>query len=379
MPALKPLRAGARPVVLTLLAAAASLVSMHDARAACAVNPGGTGPATGTTYERYDPNSARYPLSPPQTIIAAPSNPTPGQILMRMTKPLPTYSGGQQGRGTAYYGCTQGTVENFAGAGALVAGFSDVYSTGLQGIGYRVAYYMQSGDPNSAVFAPQSYANPYANGVLYYPFGGGEAGPSLETMIELVATGGPVGLGTISASQVYGQSTVAGAPATQLYKVYLASSITVANPTCDTTSAALTLTLPDVSTTTLLRDGEGPKTDLTFSVACNVPSTISPSITIASSHLVAGTQNTLANMSSAANKAEGVGIDVWLGSPTPGGGYTAPTFGLAHPDYGVSADGASPTSLWSFRIAANLKQIGANNTVRAGPVTSTATLTFTYN
>lgn len=359
------------------------IVSMgigQAANAACTINPGGPGPTTGINYQAYVPASSQYPISPPQAVIAAPNNPTAGQVLMRMTRSLPILVGAAQGRGTAYYGCVQGTTEIFSGVGALVGGFNNVYSTGIQGVGYRVAYYMTAGDPSSAEFAPKSYVNPYANGVLFYPFGGSSVGPTnLETMIELVATGGPVGLGTISASQVSAQSTVAGAPATQLYKVSLASSITIANPTCNTTSGALSMTLPDVSTTTLLQDGEGPKTDLTFNVSCNVPSSLSPSITIASSNLVSGTQNTLANVSTAANKAEGVGIDIWLGSPGPGGGYATPTLGLAFPDYGTSVDGTSPTSLWSFRVAANLKKIGANNTVRAGPVMSTATLTFTYN
>jgi hypothetical protein len=357
-----------------------ALLTCVDASAACAVNPGGYGPTTGNAYDPYAPAASQFSIAPTSSILAAPSNPVAGQILMRMTRPLPTLTGSAQGRATAYYGCVQGTAEVFSGIGSLVSGFTNVYSTGIAGIGYRVAYYMTAGDPSSAVFAPQIYTNPYANGVMFYPFSGSSVGPTnLETMIELVATGGPVGLGTITAAQVSAGSAVAGAPSTQLYRVYLASNITVANPTCNTTSSALSLMLPDVSTTTLLQDGVGPKTDLMFSVSCSVPSSLSPSITVNSPNLVANTTSTLSNISTDANKAEGVGIELWLGSGAAGGGYFAPTFGTAYPNYGSSSDGDLPATLWNFRIAANLKKLGANNAVRAGPVMSTATLTFTYN
>jgi type 1 fimbria pilin len=344
---------------------------------ACDYNGGGNyGPATNMLYDAYAPAASQYGLTPISVVIPVPLNPTANQVLMTMTRPLASLSGAAQGQATPYGRCNNSRVEKFDGFGAPNG---NVYPTSVAGIGYRVTYYMQSGDAGSAVYAPWSQQNPYASGVMFYPFSGSSAGSSVETMIELVATGDPIIPGTITSANVYGQTTLAGFTSALLYRVYMTQDVVVANPTCTTDLPTLVLNLPDVSTTTLLRDGEGPKKDLTFGVTCNVPNTISPVITVTSSNLVAGTQNTLANVSTATNKAEGVGVELWLGSPTPGGAYTAPTLGIAAPNFGTPTS-ALPSATWDFTVAANLKMTATTaSDVRAGPVQSTATLTFTYN
>jgi len=353
----------------------------QSANAACTINPGGAGGGgTGINYQAYNPALATYTVMPSAAVLAVPNTPSSGEILMRMTRNLPSWSGAAQGQATAYYGCVNGTIEYFNGNGGLVSGFSNVYATNMPGIGYRVAYYMPLGVPSQAVFAPTQYANPYTNGVMFYPMGGNSNFPGvLQAMIELVTTGQPITPGALNVGNIFGQVTVPGAPATQLYRVAMGGSLTFANPTCETVLPALTMTLPDVSTTTLIQDGVGPKTELVVQVTCAVPGTLSPDITIDTSNQVPGGANTLSNVSTAANKAEGVGIEVWLGSATPGGSYTPVTFGLEEANYGAPTGGSTPTDLWDFRIAANLKVLGPTTDLRAGPVQSTATLTFTYN
>lgn len=355
-----------------------------DARAVetnCHANPGGSAPS-GTVYQGYNSSLFQKVIAPAQSTIPVPSNPVRGTVLMQMSSPLPYLTGGGQGQAAPYYRCPPGAIEEFRPpAGVLVAGMTDVYATTVPGIGFRVAYFAGgTGNYGTARYAPQTFVNSYNSGVMIFPFAGVDIGSAARAQIELVATGDPISPGVIQASLVSARSYLSSggnAPAQTLYNVSLQSNVTISVPTCTAPAqSGLTMTLPDVTTTTLLADGEGPMTDTTIRVNCTASSQNSPSMTISSAYLAPGTTNALTNISSATDKAEGVGVEVWIGSQS--GSYTRPTFGLAAPNHGVPV-GTTPTSSWDFIIGAKLKQLGLANQVRPGPVRSTATLTFTYN
>lgn len=353
-----------------------------DTRAVnCASNPGGRAPS-GTRYQAYSPQLFQKGIAPAQATLAVPANPVAGQVLMRMESFLPNLTGAAQGAAAAYILCPPGAVERFASNGVLAPGFDNVYRSNLNGIGYRIAYYVNGSDGGQSAYAPVQFVNEFTNGVMIFPFGGSQFGSTIRTSIELIATGGAVSPGVLLTSSISAQSTLSGggaAPALNLYRVFLNGSVTVAQPTCSAPpQAALTMTLPDLSTTDLVRDGEGPQTNTTISVNCTFSSQNSPSLTIASSYVIPGSTNVLSNISPANNPAEGVGVEVLLGPANPGGSFIQPNFGLAYPSLGAPV-GNLPTTAWRFVIGAKLKQTGATNTVRAGPVRATATLTFTYN
>lgn len=356
-----------------------------DARAVetnCRANPGGSGPATGTTYQAYNSALFQKVIPPAQSTMPVPSNPVRGTVLMEMSVPLPYLTGGGQGQAAPYYRCPPGAIEEFRPpSGTLVPGMTNVYYTNLDGIGFRVAYFAGgTGSYGAARYAPQTFVNGYDSGVMIFPFAGVDIGAAAKTQIELVATGDPISPGVILANMISARSYLSAggsAPAQTMYNVSLQSNITISVPTCTAPAqSGLTMTLPDVTTTTLLTDGEGPMKDTTIRVNCTATSQNSPSMTIASAYLAPGTTNALTNISSATDKAEGVGVEVWIGSQS--GSYTRPTFGLASPNHGTAV-GGTPTSAWDFIIGAKLKQLGPNNQVRPGPVRSTATLTFSYN
>lgn len=356
-----------------------------DARAVetnCRANPGGAGPSTGTTYMAYNSSLFQKVIPPQYATMPVPSNPVRGTVLMRMYSPLPYLTGGGQGQAAPYYRCPPGAIEEFRPpSGVLIPGMSDVYYTTVPGIGFRVAYFAGgTGSYGTARYAPQMFINSYNSGVMIFPFAGVDIGAGARAQIELVATGDPISPGVIQASMVSARSYLSAggnAPAQTLYSVALQSNVTISVPTCTAPAqSGLTMTLPDVTTTALLANGEGPMKDTTIRVNCTASSQNSPSMTISSAYLAPGTTNALTNISSATDKAEGVGVEVWIGSQN--GTYTRPTFGLAAPNHGIPA-GTTPTSSWDFIIGAKLKQLGSANQVRPGPVRSTATLTFTYN
>ncbi|MGE8604383.1 adhesin [Bordetella trematum] len=360
------------------------LAGPMDARAVetnCYANPGGSAPS-GTVYQAYNSAAFQKVIPPAQSTIPVPSNPVRGTVLMQMSSPLPYLTGGGQGQAAPYYRCPPGAIEEFRPpAGVLIPGMADVYYTTVPGIGFRVAYFAGgTGSYGTARYAPQTFVNSYNSGVMIFPFAGVDIGSAARAQIELVATGDPISPGVIQAGSVLARSYLSAggnAPAQTLYSVSLQSNVTISVPTCTAPAqSGLTMTLPDVSTTTLLANGEGPMTDTTIRVNCTASSQNSPSMTISSAYLAPGTTNALTNISSATDKAEGVGVEVWIGSQS--GTYTRPTFGLAAPNHGIPA-GTTPTSSWDFIIGAKLKQLGLANQVRPGPVRSTATLTFTYN
>src|SRR5690606_7465280 len=187
--------------------------------------------------------------------------------------------------------------------------------------------------------------------------------------------------GVVNGNMVSAESVMTGGgsvAARALYKVWMGQNVTFSVPTCAARpgQSGLTMTLPDLSTTDLLLNGQGPMSDTTIVVDCSTPLTRTPSVAVNSPYLIPGTINALSNVSPDPGKAEGVGVEVWLGSSS--GDYTAPTFGQLYNGFGVPV-GAVPTNSWNFLIGAKLKQVGANNTVRPGPIRATATLTFTYD
>ncbi|MFQ1083550.1 fimbrial protein [Bordetella trematum] len=373
---------GVLGVLAGLPQAAAGPMDTRAVETQCRANPGGQGPATGTHYMAYNASLFQKIVTPPMTSMPVPSNPVKGQVLMRMSSPLPYLSGGAQGQAAPYYRCPPGAIEEFRPAsGILVPGMDDVYYTTVQGIGFRVAYFSGgSGNYGYARYAPQRFVNSYDSGVMIFPFAGVDIGPGAIAMIELVALGGPINPGQVIGSLVSAESFLSGggaAPAQSLYRVAMQGNVNITIPTCTAPAqSGLTMNLPDVSTTTLLREGEGPMSDTTIQVNCTASSMNSPSMSISSSYLVPGTVNALSNISTASNKAQGVGVEVWFGNQS--GTYTRPTFGLAYANHGTPI-GSRPTYLWNFKVGAKLKQLGQASDVRPGPVRATATLTFTYN
>ncbi|MNX26555.1 hypothetical protein D3C86_566240 [compost metagenome] len=346
-----------------------------DARASrCSVNTsGGRGPS-GVIYDPF--SYYQFSLPSGRSSFAAPAQATQGQVLFAVERYLPAYAAGAQGRVAPLYNCPPGAMEYFNGNGTLVPGTSDIFRTNIAGIGYRVFYYLNN---QSGATAPVYYINNYANGVLVFPFDSPNFGANTRTRIEVVATGEPIGTGTLNSSLIFAQTSVSGTggtvPPAGLYRVGLVGDVQITRPTCNVSNpSALNLTLPDATLSALKSGSAGEVTATNLLVTCAATSTAAPSVSI-SGTTVSGYPATLANQDTTAAGAKGVGVRLWIHDPQTGD-FRQPTMGLAEKSLG-SAVGAVPTTTWSYRVGASYLQVAPTPT--AGAVRATATLTFTYS
>ncbi|PWF22159.1 fimbrial protein [Corticimicrobacter populi] len=371
-------------LVITLLGMASQSVVMNEAYAgpldsravACRLNNQGGKTNKGNTYTAYRSSGYVMPLSVGVTTRPLPSEAQRGQVLFSTTESaLPSLYGEAQGQAAPLYYCPPGTTERFDGNGAYIDSAYKLYSTGVPGIGYRVYYYLNGGEE---VPAPATFNNSYQTGALVFPMNGSGQSGYLTTRIDFVATGQPIQPGVIRASQVFGQVTVPNAGISipwQLYKVYMNQDITITVPTCNVTNtAALNMTLPDVSTTQLLSGKAGGISETVLQVSCAATSRLAPSLKITANTQVSGQAATLRNQDVSAGGAKGVGVKLWLYDP-PAGGHRQVSFGTEEKGVGLPV-GNVPTSQWTYGLGASYQQI--DSTVQAGTVRASATLTFTY-
>lgn len=345
-----------------------------DTRAvSCTVNGGGT-TNKGNKYLAYSAQSNNYTVTPARTSQPMPAAGSTGSVLFSTTeRTLAQLEGQSQGLAAPLYNCPSGTMEYFRGNGSYDSA-SRSYPTGVQGIGYRVYYYLGNGEE---LAAPQQFQNTYAAGALVFPMSSSDRG-TYRTRIDFVATGAQIKPGTIVASSVYGISSVSAAVSglPSLYRVGLSSNIVVNAPTClIKNTASQTLTLGDV-TVTDMNSGAGENriyaTDL--DVDCGVSSQSSPTVRLTASYPVGGSYpGTLQNQASGG--ATGLGVRLWLYNPGIAN-YEMAAFNTTLTGRGTLVS-SNPTSLWRYKVGASYLRTGG--TVKPGPVTSTATITFTYS
>ncbi|MCS3509261.1 fimbrial protein [Achromobacter sp. JUb104] len=345
-----------------------------DTRAvACTVNSGGT-TSKGNKYLAYLSVSNNYMLSPIRTEQPLPTSAIRGDVLFSTSeRTYQTLEGESQGLAAPLYNCPPGTMESFTGSGAYDSA-SRSYATGLQGIGYRVYYYIGGGEE---LAAPQQFSNPYALGALVFPFSSSARG-NYRTRIDFVATGEVIKPGTIYANRVYGAASVSAAISgmPSLFRVGLERNIHVSTPTCTVKNPGnLVLSLGDVSVVDLNAGlGEKKIFETELQVACSAASQVSPTVRLSSGYM-AGATYPGALLNQEPNGAKGVGIRLWLYDPAIGQ-HRAATFNNTDANRGT-AIGAKPTSTWSFKFGASYLRVGGM--VNAGTFKSTATVTFTYS
>ena len=344
-----------------------------DGRAVrCSVNTnGGRGPS-GTWYDAFTSNQHWLPIGRSSW---APTEPkSRGEVLFAAQTSLYRLDGGAQGQVSPLYNCPPGVMEQFQGNGSLLSGSTDIYKTNIQGIGYRVYYYYI--DANDNQLAPVTYSNPYASGVLAFPFDSDRSRGAMAR-IEFVATGEEIVPGTLSTVNVYGSTTVTGAGVTLpagLYRIGVLGNVAITRPTCAVTNtAALNLTLPD-ATIAAVKGGNAGFKSTTLQVRCTAKGSAAPTMSI-SGTTISGYPATLSNVDASGTRATGVGVKLWVYDVTSGD-FRVPTMGLAERNLG-SAVGALPTTDWTYQVGASYQQV--NTTLTAGPVRATATLTFTYS
>lgn len=347
-----------------------------DARmGACVLNQGGA-TNNGNTYMAYRASGYIVRVSANTTSRPLPFSAQRGDILFSTPAVgLPSLSGSARGQAAPLYLCPPGTTEKFDGNGPLIDSTYNLYATGVPGIGYRVFYYIEDG---KEIAAPYVANNPYKTGALVFPLNGSGYSGYLTTRIDFVATGEPIQPGTIQASRIFGQVTVPNAGTSipwQLYKVFLNQDIIITVPTCNViNTAALNMTLPDVSASQLVVGKGGDVIETNLQVNCSTASMAAPSLKITANNLVSGQTATLRNQDTGTTGAKGVGVQLSVWDPASGS-FRAPAIGSEEKNVGT-AIGGLPTKQWSYRLGANYKQV--DPTVRAGDVRASATLTFTY-
>ena len=344
-----------------------------DTRAvSCTVNGGGT-TNKGNRYSAYVAANNNYTVPPLRASQPMPSAASTGTVLFSTNEiTLRSFEGESQGTVAPLYNCPSGTMEYFRGNGAYDSA-SRSYSTGLQGIGYRVYYYLGNGEE---LAAPQQFPNTFATGALVFPFSSSERGV-YRTRIDFVATGAQIKPGVISAGNVYGYSSVdANVNVPSLYRVGLASSITVNAPTCEVKNPAnLTMTLPNASLTDMNSGAAENRFYTTeLQVGCGMSSQTSPTVRLSTSYAAGGTYPGVVKNQTTSG-AQGVGVKLWLFNPQSGN-YDVAQFNSTLTNRGTLLS-SSPTSLWSYKVGAAYLRTGG--TVTAGEVKATATVTFTYS
>lgn len=345
-----------------------------DARAvACTLNNGGT-TSKGNRYQAYSAASNNHTVSPARSAQPLPTSGVRGDVLFSTLEySYPTLEGESQGLAAPFYNCPAGTMEYFNGNGAYDSA-SRSYATGVQGIGYRVFYYIGNGEE---LAAPQQFSNPYTQGALVFPMSSSSRG-YYRTRIDFVATGAEIRPGTIFASNIFGTASVVTAAngLAHLFRVGMDRNITISTPTCTVKNPGnLVLRLNDVSLTDLNNGGgENQIAVSELQVECSAASQASPTIRLTSSYVAgASYPGTLSNQD--LNGAKGVGIRLWVHDPAVGQHRMA-TFNTTDSNRGT-AIGSRPTSTWSYGIGASYLRVGG--TVSAGSVKATATVTFTYS
>lgn len=376
------LPARALPAVAAVFALVAGLAGMTetayagplDTRAvACTFNDRG-GSTSRATYDAYSPATNSHRLTPMVTTVSTYGDSAQAGTLLFQTATytLPTLSGSQQGRAAPLYNCPPGSTEQFRGNGVYDS-VSKSYPTGVQGIGYRVFYYTSTsyGSENAA---PLTLTNSFASGALVFPHSSSQGGTQY-TRIDFVATGANYGTGIINASNIFGTSSETN-NSSYFYRVQLASNITIAAPTCKVANTGnLTLALPAV-TTIALNNGTAETTTYPtdLKVECDRIRSAAPTITFTTNYAASGYPGTLTNQ--AANGAQGVGVKLWVWNPVSNR-YDVPTFNSRLSNLATYVDGPMYGRTWTFRVGASYLRTGG--TVTAGPVRSTATLTFQYS
>lgn len=343
-----------------------------DTRAvSCAVNSGGT-TSKGNQYYAYSSTANVYSLSPTRTVQPMPAPGTTGSVLFStVERVLPQYEGASQGYAAPLYNCPPGTQEYFRGNGSYDS-YSRSYATGLQGIGYRVYYYIGNGEE---LAAPQTFDNTYATGALVFPMSSSARG-TYRTRIDFVATGATIKPGVIVGSNIFGQASVsAGSAPAGLYRVGMSGNITVTAPTCQIKNPqSQTIALGNV-TATAMNSGAGENALYTseLQVDCGMSSQASPTVKLTTNYAANGSPDTVSNQ--AQNGAQGVGVRLWLWNPGLNN-YERAAFNSTLPNRGTLIS-STPNSTWSYKLGASYLRTGG--TVTAGSVLSTATITFTYS
>lgn len=345
-----------------------------DGRAVrCSVNSaGGRGPS-GTRYEKFAGNQYLMATGRSSWSLTAPKS--RGEVLFVAQQPLLRMNGAEQGQSVPIYNCPPGVIEQFQGNGSLLSGSSDIYTTNIQGIGYRVYYYFI--DDGNKQSAPVSYVNTFASGALSFPFDSDYSSGAMAR-IEFVATGDEILPGTLNVANVFGSTTVTGAGValpTGLYRIGLYGNVSITRPTCAVTnSAALNLTLPDATVSAVKSGNAGAVKSTTLQVHCSATGTSAPTMSIAGT-TVNGYGATLSNDDTTATGAKGVGVKLWVFEPSLGV-FRPPNMGLAERNLGAAV-GSLPTADWAYQIGATYQQV--QTSVTAGAMRAKATLTFTYS
>jgi len=372
--------ARAYPVLAATLALAACLGGITetayagplDTRAvSCTVNNGGT-TNKGNQYYAYSSTANVYTLSPTRTTQPMPAPGTTGSVLFStVERVLPQYEGASQGYVAPLYNCPPGTQEYFRGNGSYDSN-SRSYATGLQGIGYRVYYYIGNGEE---LAAPQTFENTYATGALVFPMSSSSRG-TYRTRIDFVATGATIKPGIIYGSNIFGQASVStGTAPAGLYRVGMSGNITVSAPTCKINNPqSQTIALGNV-TVSAMNSGAGENAMYVseMQVDCGMSSQASPTVKLTTNYAASGSSDTVTNQ--AQNGAQGVGVRLWLWNPGMNT-YERAAFNSTLPNRGTLIS-STPNSTWSYKVGASYLRTGG--TVTAGSVLSTATITFTYS
>ncbi|KRC72965.1 hypothetical protein ASE30_09010 [Achromobacter sp. Root83] len=360
-------------------AARAGPLDSRSAPTMCRVNNNGGVSSQGNRYDGFDVGIWQITVRPRSSSYPVPANKGFGQLLFSSTETqLPWLTGQAQGRAAPVYDCPSGGLEMFNGRGSPISG-SDVYQTGVAGIGYRVYYYISS---NESVSAPWYAANTFTSGALVFPFNGNSFGSNLRTRIDFVSTGDEVRPGTILSANVYGQSVLSvpysGSMPMPLYRVSLLGNIVISVPTCSVSQAsALNVNLPDINSATLAGSATGPEETRIVPVTCASSSQSPPTLKITSNNRLGSSPNLLANALTGANAAQGVGVQLQTIVPATGT-RRDPGFGTVHTDLG-QALGSLPASSWQYQFSMRYARTGAVNEIRAGALQTGATLTFAYN
>ncbi|KAK44798.1 adhesin 20K [Caballeronia jiangsuensis] len=257
--------------------------------------------------------------------------------------------------GLAASGLTCDVQKDATVSGILVPGSTNVYQTGVPGIGVR--FYMTSGWKGSWVSVPVSQTLTQPNGTTAH-----------YTRADLVVTG-PVGSGAIatwpSMTVRFTGSCIATVTATQ----YLTGSVAMTSNTCSVTTPSLDFALPKALTKDLVAPG-ATTGDTTESLGLNCAAGVKVAVTLSDA---VSPQNRSTTLSLAPeSSASGIGLQILHGT-------TQVAFG---PDSAV----ANNTNQWTagtasggaMQVPLTARYVRTTDTLTPGSVKGKATFTMSY-
>ncbi|AMP05328.1 fimbrial protein [Collimonas pratensis] len=329
------------------LGMAGLLLMSGQSQAACRLK----GNPYGSTSVKFDINIG--------TILGAASA-SVGSVLATFTQNAPDQALINK---TNYLGCQVGDMETFKPTligSTNVAGYPNVYSTNIRGIGYRLTY--SDGTTN----APAEWRNTFGipgsttkGGVLYFPPG--------QFKFELIKTADNIGYGELSVGE-YGSDRVPGYQALQI-NVKNGGFIQNVGCTVDADSKNKAVTLNSLATNkfTGIGDSQGEKPfNLKVTCPAEPPNLKIQFDGIEDSSKIAGTL-ALSNDST----ASGVGIQLLHGEgqPVQLGKFESPT-------YKTQPKGQKK---YTITMDFSARYIQTKPYVKPGNANSTASFTLQYN